>query len=100
MELHIDKHSTTICPTWQAEDEFPEGRAWPVEKFAVNGVPMHLFAIRVAVRERGDGLRAHDEEFDEELEAIYAMAGDQPLIATDLPDLEGEWVISMHPYSD
>lgn len=92
------------------KSEFP-GRAWAKGTVLINGLAMHVYALRVVERgepgyldelstDPDEGQRAWQDDFDAEYERWAAIAGDGAgdFQTVGLPGLEGRWIILAHPH--
>jgi hypothetical protein len=89
---------------WKVEEPELPGRAlasWPSgERFylEINGLPCHVQALRVEVNKTGEQ-DAYDETFHSEVWDMQTNAEGQ-IVSGNLPGLEGEWIIYIHPFGE
>ena len=95
--MNIDIEWTTYPELpWRA---FPIGQDSSAGRVAVNGLEIFVHALRVHDIGRGNVQTAYGEDFGEEVDAILTAAGGR-VQTTDLPGLDGDWIIVAHPYGD
>jgi hypothetical protein len=82
---------------WEITEAEFTSRAWSTVLVTINGQPMHAIAYRV----RWDDTTqvAFGDEFQDDVEKIQDISGGY-LTTTELPGLEGDWIITILPHAN
>lgn len=83
--------------TW-ADDSEIDRYAALLGNATVFGVPFHVTAIRVVYNDSGIQ-EAEDCAYDGDLEHVFALCGDGPLMTCNLPGYQGDYVLVFYPYA-
>lgn len=103
--MRIDMYESDLDPLCTDAHEEGCGGTFLLGTIRINGLPMHAEALRVC--ERSDGVQcAYHEQHPSESDFCHcatqydALAGldESAFRTTELPGLEGKWVILATPY--